>query len=189
MPVINLKERSTIYLRLPGKPDRVDAFYQNGQLHFFRFINGKYDKIKFNLTRPGMYNITDGEIEKIVPIEIEPLNIILPEPDRDRLKPYKIVYNPNLKGTPARNFTLKGIIEYGDKFKALPYPVRVFILLHEVGHFHFKNETLCDLFAAREYIKAGFNNSVACYSLLNVLNRNSPENMERCRVLFDNLKK
>ena len=92
-----------------------------------------------------------------------------------------------MKGTPARNFTGKGLIEVGEKFYKYPYAVRVFILLHELGHFYYKDESLCDLFAAKNFINWGYNNSTAFYALSQVLNCDSDRNKERVTILFKNL--
>lgn len=181
-----VEQPSTIYLSFTTPPDVVKVFH-SGQVYFFRYLKKDMYKIKFNVIHTGRYFCDNGNIEKIVAIEIQPLKVNLPTPDRNRIKPYKFVYSEELKnGTPARNFTAKGLIEYGDKFRALPFPCRLFILLHEIGHFYYEKETDCDLFAAYHFIKMGYNNSTAFYSISEVL-KNSPENTKRVMELFNNL--
>ena len=102
------------------------------------------------------------------------------------MKPYKFVFNPNLNGSPARNFSQTGIIEYGNNFLNLPAPVKTFILLHEIGHFFYKTEKYCDIFAAKNFIDMGYNNSTAFYALSKVL-RESAANKERENFLFNHL--
>ena len=169
---------------------RINVFKQGLPLsYFFRVLNKKFDTLKFNICHAGTYHCEVGTIVKITGIEITPLSVILPAPDRNRFKEFKIIYNPNLDGTPARNFTGRGIIETGNTFKNHTFAVRVFILLHEVGHFFYKDETLCDLFAAKVFIDLGYNNSTAFYALSQVLNCNSDRNKKRVLILFNNLNK
>lgn len=58
-----------------------------------------------------------------------------------------------------------GIIIADHSIKAMPLHVRTFIFLHELGHYFYqfsdpmKTESACDLFAASEMLKAGFNPS------------------------------
>lgn len=110
----------------------------NGELYFFRRLGGKYASIKFNVCSPGFYE-TDINCSDIIikPISIEPLNIKLPPIERNRLKEFRIIFNPDLKGTPACNYTKDGVIEYGWKFKSYPYPIKLFILCHEYAHFYY----------------------------------------------------
>lgn len=118
---------------------------------------------------PGNYFIENGKVIKTVPIEINKLQAHLPPPDRNRLKHYTIVFNPELTGSPARNFTGKGLIETGTKFKTYPAQLRLFILLHEMAHFWYKAESDCDLWAAIHFIGMGYNNSTALYlSLIHI---------------------
>ena len=178
---------STVILALPGQCVRVNVFF-NGQLYFFREIQGKHSEIKFNLVHPGKYEVNKGEVKQILPIQITPLDFTMPEPDRNRMKEYKIIHNPTLQGTPARNFTKTGLIETGVNFWKFPFPVRLFILLHEIGHFYYSDETNCDLFAAKTFVKMGYNNSTAYYSLSKVLHP-SEKNNERLKQLFKHLNK
>jgi hypothetical protein len=82
---------------------------------------------------------------------------------------------------------MQGKIEVGSKFYTYDYCTRVFILLHEVGHFFYKKEPYCDLFAAKHFILKGYNNCTAMYSLSKVLNCSSGANKERVLNLFNNL--
>ena len=185
--IFTITKPSTVHLRLPVHTERVNVFLK-GMLYFFREINGKFGSIKFNLCHAGTYEVNTGTITKITPIEITPLPFTMPNPDRDRIKKYRIVYNPSLTGSPARNFTNIGLIETGTKFKTYPFPVRFFILLHEIGHFYYSDETNCDLFAAKTFVKMGYNNSTAYYSLSKVLHP-SETNNKRLEQLFKHLNK
>lgn len=163
--------------------------YLGGMLYFFRDLDKKFNHIKINIKHKGVYNIDNGKILNILPIEINKLSYNLPEPDRDRLKRFIIVKNYNLKGSPARNFTNKGVIEIGENFFKLPFPVRLYVLLHEVAHFFYESEINCDLWAAKKFIEMGYNNSTAFYALSKVLNCQSKSNEERIAILFNHLNK
>lgn len=187
---LTIAEPSTVYLKNLSSCNRVNIYLQGLQLpYFFRELDCKYNCIKVNLPHVGTYSGDNGEIESVCPIEIEPLNIKLPYPDRDRMKQFIIKHNPLLTGSPARNFTQTGIIETGTRYKTAPFPIRLFILLHEIGHFLYKNEDNCDAWAAKQFIAMGYNNSTAIYALTKVLNCESPTNKQRILKLFNHLKK
>lgn len=187
---VSISEPSTLYVNNLNGVTAVEVFLHGLKLpYFFRVLNGKFDEIKFNLCHAGTYDCLQGSIVRIVPIEINPLSVSLPKPDRMRFKSFDISFNPELTGSPARNFTGTGKIETGTKFKDYPYPVRVFILLHEIGHFFYTDEADCDLFAAKMFINMGYNNSTAFYSLSNVLNCDVTRNKDRVMKLFNNLNK
>lgn len=153
-----------------------------GKPYFERFLDGKTPRIKFNIPNPGMY-VTPNSIEvvKISDIEIPSTTYILPPFERDRIKDFTIINNPNLHNTPARVFTHEGIIEKGSQFRNYSSPMQVFFLLHEVGHFFYRTEEYCDLFALVHFLKMGYNMSTAMYALTTVLRRNK---QNRDRVLF-----
>jgi hypothetical protein len=179
--------RATIYITFSDEnPMSIDVTLLD-KLYFFRDLGGKFPQIKFNVNHAGTYSIdTDCKTIQVKPIEITPLDIQMPEPERNRMKDFTIVYNPNLKGTPARNFSQTGVIEYSDIWKQLPFPVRLFILLHEIGHFYYKTEKYADLYAAKAFIDNGYNQSTAIYSLTKVLHE-SPANLDRIYSLFNNI--
>jgi hypothetical protein len=105
------------------------------------------------------------------------------------------------------------VIELSREFYDLAKPIRVFILLHELGHFYFgitdadvakansmkdgkewlkqkadESETKCDLFALVNYLKMGYNRSMAFYALSKVLKK-SKANETRLKALLDNIQK
>lgn len=123
----------------------------------------------------------------IVPQDID---IELPTAERWRLRPVKVCYNSELEGTPARIFTTKNpaIIEVGPRFYTLPKQMRLFILLHEVGHLFYSEEWKVDLFALKVFLSAGYNQSQAFYALSKVLG-NSPQSEDRITRLFNTIMK
>jgi hypothetical protein len=185
-------------------------------LYYFRELRGNAPRIKFNLLHPGIYSSdTPFEIVKVVPVEIPATLPLLPEYERSDLKDFVIVNNPDLDGSPARVFVKDGIIEKGATFYDYPKPIRVFILLHEVGHFFYgitdedkrkaslmrdpdardylkkrrnESESKADLFALINYLKMGYNRSMAFYSLAKVLSR-SQDNVNRLKELIKNIQK
>jgi len=111
----------------------------------------------------------------------------LPTPERNKLKNFKIEFNPTLQGTPARIFTDSGLVEIGPQFQNYEPPTKLFILLHELGHFYYKTEWKTDTFALYWYLKLGYNKSQAFYALSRVL-KTSPENMKRLINVFNKIK-
>lgn len=181
---------STIYVNGLQETDHINVYLKGlPKPYFFRVLFKKYPSIKFNLCHPGSYSMTAGKVEKIAPIEIQKFNYKLPAHDRERMKFFEFRKNPTLTGSPARNFTKTGIIETGTKFPHYPFAVRLFILLHEIGHFYYFDETNADAWAAKTFIDMGYNESTALYSLSNVLNFETTRNKDRITTMLANVQK
>lgn len=215
---VKSNQPATIYIKFAGGllPKKFEVRNSRGELYYFRYLDGKTPRIKFNVCHADTYfSHTPFEVVKIVDIEIPTDLPTLPDFSRDRIKDFTIVYNPNLIGTPARVFTKDGIVEKGRDLYKYPKPLRVFILLHEVGHFFYgltdeditrarrmkqadgekfvkdkkqQGEENCDTFALINYLKMGYNRSMAYYALSKVLAR-SPGNIGRLKALFYNIQK
>jgi hypothetical protein len=187
---LNVNKPCSVYIKFTyTTPQRFALTNEYGKVYYFRILNGKYPRIKFNILHPGTYTgNVPFEVTKIGSVEYPETLPALPEPDRNRFKPFKIVDNFTLNGSPARIFTGEGIIERGRSFYDLPEPIRVFILLHEVGHFHYSKEEDADLFALVHYLKMGYNRSMAFYALSQVLKK-SDRNLNRLRELLRNIQK
>jgi len=164
-----------------------------GDLYFFRDLAPDQHEIKFNIAHPGKYSTNvNCESIKVEPIRIHNLDIVLPPHQKEHYpKDGKFIYryNPELIGTPARNFYRLGLIELGENFFTQPYPVQEFILDHERGHSFYHDEDLADMYAAKTYISRGFNNSTALHSLTDVLKSPGVQNKERIDKLFKILKR
>jgi hypothetical protein len=212
---IEMKQPGTVYIHfLHEQPKKFVLTNERGNVYYFRYLTNSVPRIKINIVHPGLYRgNVPFKIVKIVPLEI-PQNLPeLPEPERNRFKPFNIVDNFSLQGTPARIFTHEGIIEKSREFYELPEPLRLFILLHEVGHFYYgvtekdkayaasipdgeqwlknkrdESEKKCDLFALVHYLKMGYNRSMAFYALSHVLKK-SKANEQRLKSLLDNIQK
>lgn len=189
---MQISDKSTVYIsfipnNLPKKFELIRSENGKESLEFERFLNGRTPRIKFNVPIGGNFlTNVPVKIEKIVPIELPEIDIELPPFERDRVKDFIITNNPDLDGTPARVHTEKGIIELGTKIKHYPAAMKVFFIWHELGHFYYKTEKFCDLFALVFFLKSGWNMSTAMYCLTNILNR-TPQNMERILFIYKHL--
>jgi hypothetical protein len=182
--------KCTIYIRFTHETPRTFVLNDDfGRVYFFRRLDGKTPRIKFNILDAGYFNSTTPfEVVKIVPLEI-PKNLPeLPPKERERMKPFKVVYNPGLTHSPARVFTQLGVIEKGARFDSFPKMIGDFILWHEIGHFYYETEEYCDLFALVNCLKRGYNRSMCYYALSRILKK-TPQNMERLKSLLQNIQK
>lgn len=182
---IKVSKPSTVYVRFTGEmPKLFLLIASTGDAWYFRYMNGQCPRIKFNVPIAGEYTTNvDIEIVKIVDIEIAKNLPALPPPERDRVKNPTIIYDPSWTHTPASNFTEDGIIVHGPGWMALTPPLRLFIDLHEVGHFYYATEEYCDLYAMVNFLRMGYNRSTAYYALSMVLKR-TPQAMNRVKEMF-----
>jgi len=181
--VLRVSKPATIYVKFEGTLPRKFVLFDNkDKVYFERYLDGKTPRIKFNIPNAGVYKANvPFDVVKEVSLEIPSIDFDLPPFERDRIKDFVIIDNPNLTNTPARIFTHEGIIEKGRSFYQYTQPMKVFFLLHEVGHFYYKTEEYCDLFALVHFLQMGYNMSTAMYALTNVLKRNQ---QNKDRVLF-----
>lgn len=169
-----------------------DAFFlysSDGQVYHFRPIKGN-DSIKINVLHADSYTgnvpFTFRRLGDVKPI----MNIIdIEYPERMRLRPISVVFNPELFNTPARIFSTlnPAIIEVSPMLLKMPKQMRMFILLHEYGHLFYETEWKVDLFALKAFCELGYNPSQAFYALSKILSE-SRQNMERITRLFNTLK-
>lgn len=214
---LKINKPCTVYISFTGpNPAMFNLHHEKHGLYYFRDLQGKIPRIKFNLCHSGVYKSNvNFDVIKVVPIEIPESLPVLPEYERKDIKDFQIVKNPNLIGSPARVFVKEGIIEHGRDYYKYPKPVRVFITLHEIGHFFYglttedfkkaeqmseaegqnylrwkkaESEKKCDLFALIHYLQMGYNRSMAFYSLKKVLSR-SQDNINRIKSLVNNIEK
>lgn len=185
---------STVYVRFTGPMPRVfevDSVSDNDR-YYWRFLDGKTPRIKFNIPDPGEYTFNvPTEILKVVPIEIPDSFPTLPPADRDRWQPVKEVYTPDMDKhtkTPIRIYSKSGIIEYGNRFLNFIRPIQIFLKEHEKGHMFYSKEEDCDMYALINFLRMGYNQSTAYGALLHVLSRN-PANINRLKELFNNIQK
>lgn len=187
--MIEITSPSTVYIKFLEEVPRLFMFgTSDGTVEFFRYLHGNIPRIKFNVPTPGSYlGNVPIEATKITPIQIPILSLpVLPPADRDRwTNDPQIVYNAALDSV-ARNFTDHAIIELGPKFYKLIRPMQEFILLHEKGHFFYSEEENADLFALVNFIRMGYNQSTAYYTLENVLKK-SRQQVDRLKNMFNKI--
>ncbi len=179
--------KSTIKVNFYDKiPNRFFIYDEYGNIYFYRDLTENNRNIKVNIARAGKFttnandSITVGEFEK------PKIKIVLPTYEKNFFhEKFHYRFNPKLKGTPARNFYKKGIIEFSPQFLKLPFPIRVFILCHEIGHSYYHDEEKADIFATKLYLDKGYNMSMAINSLTDVLNYDSGNNKKRIKKLFN----
>ena len=186
MKSFSVKDRATIEVFFKKPLPKKVNIYKGKKLFFFRDLCGQ-ERIKFNINRPGNYTISANcDTIAILPLSIHLLKINLPPHQREEFKKPVFKFNPLLQDTPARNFHKIGVIEYGPAIKKMDFSTRNFIFYHEVGHFYYKDEKLADLWAAKNFIADGFNNSAAFQTLKYILHSSSV-NDDRIKNLFENL--
>lgn len=186
---LKISKPSTVYIDFNGAcPDYFCLYDSNDDVYYFRFLDGNTPSMKFNVVQSDTYhgNI-DFNIVKVNGIETPGSYPALPPAERDRWKNCDIVFNPELEGTPARIFSQPGIIEVGQDWVDLPKPMRLFLLLHEKGHLLYKTESYCDLWAFVNYLRMGYNRSMAFYALYFILGR-STEAVNRISFILFNIK-
>jgi hypothetical protein len=183
---LKINKPSTIYIAFKGQsaPNFFAVLDSKGRVYYFRHLNGRTPRIKFNIPDPGEYHTSiPVELVKMVSIEI-PTNLPkLPPPERDRFKEPEIKVDPSLNDI-AIHYTNEGLIVCGRKWLEMPYPIRLFILLHEKAHFFYSTEQYCDRMALIDFLRLGYNRSTAFYALEKYLTR-TPENEKRIQDLFD----
>lgn len=189
---ISVTEPSTVYISFGANMPKLFAIsnINTGVGEYFRYTDGKTPRIKFNVPIPGDYATNvPVTITKIVSIEI-PTNLpVLPTAQRDRLKgDPTVIYDPGWTTSPASNFTQENLIVHGPVWKGLIPPMRLFIDLHEVGHFFYLDEDKCDLYALVNFLRMGYNKSTAYYALSNILRR-TPQAVDRMKKLFTAISK
>ena len=174
-----------------AKPHLLFELRKDGQPYYFRHMDGKSTVININLPESGVYTseqpfniIRRGEIEKY-----NTSKIVLPKPDRNYpVEGIKVEKNQrgDMGTTPARIFPQLGIIETAPVFDTYPKPIKLFILLHELGHTQYSREIDADLFALKQYLDLGYNGSMAFYALSHIL-KVSPANIIRLKKVFAHL--
>jgi hypothetical protein len=181
---------STVEITFSGFiPRRFVIYNSRGDIYFFRDLTENNRTIKVNIKHSDIYTTNADAFYSVGPFEQTFVNSDIPDFEKFFYSgKFKFRFNPNLKGTPARHFYKKNIIETGPNFYKYPFPIRVFILCHEVAHCFYSDEMKADTFACLLYIKNGYNKSMALHSLTDVLNMKSTQNRERVNNLIKILK-
>lgn len=183
MQEISINKPVTVYVSFINEfPKLFSIDSDKEKYYYFRYLNTRTPRIKFNITDPGNYYFsTPVKITKIRDIEI-PHNLpSLPAPERSRIMPTEFVVNPEYSGL-AINYTMIGRIELGKQWMDLPGPMKLYLMLHEKWHAFYLTEKFCDWAAAVDFLRLGYNRSTAYYCLKNLLTKTS-ENIDRIAEL------
>ena len=166
-------------------PEYIELTNDKGKVFYFRYIDNK-NNLKININRAGKYTANFSASNVIV----KPLTIVncvnkLPEKERNHAQEVTIK-SADLEHTPARIYAKLGVIQYDrEKFKTLPIPSKVFILLHEIGHLYYKTEWKTDLFAMYHFTRLGYNASNAFYTLSQILDGTKQQGAQRINNLYN----
>lgn len=150
---------------------------------FYYMENEKCDRVAFNLIA-GEYNTTS----EISPLQ-RPLEYVLPNlprPERWMRVPdnFDVEFTPN-KNKASVNLW-DGLAFVDNDYSEGDTPQLIFLQYHELGHYYYKTEWKCDVFAAYQMIKRGFNPSQCYYADACCL---SDKNDARKNILLAWLKK
>ena len=158
--------------------------YEKKRKKLFYYHKGNENgRFFFNLPKGEYY--TSNNIERCG--EPIPVNLPkLPPPEKQKTLPKKVnvsfLENPNK----ASILVDKHKIFVDPKIMKLPLPSIVFVLFHEIGHYYYKDEKKCDLFAVREMLKRGFNPSQCGIAIDEAL---SDKSLERKICIIDKMRK
>ena len=188
MQPVKIVKPCTVYIKFTENvPSTFVLKNDKDEIYYFRYLPNRTPRIKFNIVHPGEYiGNADFEVVKMTDIEIPSYIPKLPPAERNRVKDFTVKVNPELSGVTPIIFSEIGLIQVPPDFYTLPPCVRYFLLLHEAGHAFYEDEEKCDLFALVNYLREGYNRSMAFYSLNNVLKR-SNQNTRRLFVMLENI--
>lgn len=189
--VLKNNSPSTYEVKFFEPTDKFTVYDSRGNVYFYRLLPRGCKGIKLNIPDPGNYSFSKNAAITRKPLSIarEIYRIKLPPYERHRQRNYIIVHDDKEVDSPAIIYTTlnPARIVTGRKFKGLPIPMGIFILLHELGHMRYKTEKYCDLFAFVELVRMGYNPSTAMYCLTDQLRRNA-RNDERINYLYSKMK-
>lgn len=184
----DVKKECTLYVdnNAHTLPEYLEIRNAQGKVFYFRYIKGSEDQIKININKPGDYTANFDADATVTELQISQPVRKLPTKERD-LRTELQIQKKNLEGTPARIYAKFGILQYDEKqFENLPIPCKVFIMLHEIGHFFYSTEWKTDTFALYHFCELGYNPSNAFYTLTKILkNPQGEEPSQRINNLYN----
>lgn len=190
--MLRVNKPQTVFIKFTGELPRLFLLIDtsNQDIYYFRYMNGKTPRIKFNVPDTGVYvGNVPFEVTKTTPIEIPSSFPPLPPPSRDRWQDVQLVYNPSMvDNTPIRIYSNEGVIEASNKFMGYIRPIQIFLMWHEKGHMLYLEEEYCDYFALVNCMRLGYNESTCLYALSHILKR-STGNMNRIKSLLNYIRK
>ena len=188
-PVLKNKRPTSYIIEVLEPVNKFTITDEKGRIYFYRLLPNGCKNFKVNIPDPGTYHFSVNAVVKEKPLIVIPevFRIRLPKKERNRNSSYFTEYDPNQTNSPAIIYTFDNSaakIVFGRKWKDLSTPMKVFVGLHELGHLRYTTEKFCDLWAAVEFIKMGYNPSTAIYSLTDVL-KDSPGKSERVNFVYN----
>lgn len=163
----------------PVTPGPVLILDTDGKVFYSHEVKGT-----FNLPS-GDYIVPSGQVFKIVKPRVFTLP---PLPKKERIRVLPKTFKITLHSVPdkARVNTFTGHMEFDKELMgSIPYPTRVFIGFHELGHYFYTTEWKCDLYAARKMVKLGFNPTQIATAIYDTLS-NTPQGITRKQRLILN---
>jgi len=170
--------------------------FRNGNLHCEKpFVKGNF---YLNLPLAGHYSFSGFGFETTKLTDLIKSNLVINLPSPERVRKFEIndISFDNESNSPARIYTTKGIIKLNEKFRNFSNEMKLFVLLHECGHFYYSTEWKCDAYAAYHFIHTyNCNPTQAFESLAGVLRPlkadGTPhtENEQRINRIYNLLKK
>lgn len=180
-----IAQECSLFVPSNGLPDYMEIRNSAGKVFYFRHKPDGVETIKININKPGQYTANFDAFATVKPLEIFNPIKQLPTKERDFRTEIQI-HGKKLDKTPALIYAKYGVVHYDrDKFAALPIPCKVFILLHEIGHFFYTTEWKADTFALYHFCKLGYNPSNAFYTLSKILEGKSEEQELRLKNLHN----
>ncbi len=156
-----------------GRPFYIKGIGNNGnEFVHFNLPPGRYN-CSANLTRlsrPIRYRCKKLPFAERV-LDIPELNITVQE------NPHKCTV-----------FFNTGDIIIDPSMASLAKPNLLHILFHELGHFYYKTEWKCDIFACRQILKIGYNPSQCLKVIIHNLSSNKAETIKRATIGMKYLK-
>lgn len=154
--------------------DKIVRIYDDAGVLFY-FRNPVKVPFYFNLPK-GKYKTTNKIVKQSQPRKFKLPK--LPTRERSGEIPKHIKWTWGRNPHKASIFRHKNtvLLDYG--IKNLSRSQRVQVKLHELGHYYYQTEHYCDLFAAREMLKMGYNPSQIYWGQKGTLS-DSPIGIER----------
>lgn len=133
-------------------------------------------KLQFNLP-PGAY-YCEQELTRLKKPVVYKLPT-LPSPERKVIMPsapIQIIFRPN--PNKCSIFLNLGLIVCDPSIKIKSRSEQLFVMYHELGHYMYKTEKYCDIYATHRLIEEGYNPSQCVFSVNGCLSEQSKERKE-----------
>ena len=155
----------------------IRIYDDRGQLFYFR----NPDKFPFHFNLPkGTYS-SSNTLKKTSPRKYKLPQLPRFERNNKPHKQVKLVFADNPHK--ASIFIDKGLIVFDYKLRDLSYPQQKQVFFHELGHYHYRTEKYCDLFACRKMLIEGYNPSQCYYSIKGTLNESKESHYRKDYIL------